>query len=81
MLKKWMYGLVVAVISAIGDAILLYITVANVSPEVLGEPKAWNAMVLFIGFNCLKTVGAHFKNAPVFFNKSSELAKDGGADA
>lgn len=67
-MKKWAYGLGVAILSSVGDSIAAYMSFAFVSPETLQESKAWTAFGIFIGYNCLKTVGAHLKEAPRFFD-------------
>lgn len=67
-MRIWAYSLGIALASSIGDSIVAYMSFAFVSPETLQDPKAWAAFGVFIAFNGLKTVAAHLKEAPRFFN-------------
>lgn len=66
-MRAFLYTLGVMLLSAIGDSFMAYVSFAVVDPSALEDGKIWSAMGIFVGFNCLKTTAAHFKDAPRYF--------------
>lgn len=63
-LKLWLYGLLVAVVSAIGDAGTAYLGAMVFAPSLINE-GLWKALAGMVVFSAAKTVFAYLKQSPL----------------
>lgn len=64
-LKLWLYGLFVAVVSAIGDAGTVAIGAMVCGPGLLHQHDFWNSLGGMLAFSAIKTVFAYMKQSPI----------------
>jgi|GEM_PF-3142372 len=76
--RLWLHGLLVALVSAIGDTGTAALGAMVVAPNFLRDSHFWEALAGMLVFSALKTVFAYLKQSPLPSDNGSTTAPASG---